>query len=145
MEKIIAVSACLLGHHCKYNGEHNFDINVVERVKGFEVIPICPEVLGGMSTPRISAEIMPGKNEVFNSAGQDVTALFERGAKLTLELLKKNSCVKVILKDGSPSCGYSMIYDGTFSGTKISGEGITCKYLKANGIEIIDLSQEGQL
>ncbi|MDD3124151.1 MAG: DUF523 domain-containing protein [Candidatus Izemoplasmatales bacterium] len=145
MEHVIAVSACLLGYHCKYNGGHNLDIVVVEKVKGMKVIPICPETLGGMETPRIPSEIASDGVTVMNQKGEDTTLYFERGKKASLLLLQSEGCTKAILKDGSPSCGTTTISDGTFSKTKIPGEGITCKYLRANGIKIIDVTEEGEL
>ncbi|MBU1145080.1 MAG: DUF523 domain-containing protein [Firmicutes bacterium] len=145
MERLIAVSACLLGYNCKYNGSNNLNFNVIEKTNGMKIIPICPEVFGGMPTPRIPSEISIDQEKVYSSVGEEVTFFFEQGKKRTLELLKEHHCTKVILKDGSPSCGYSYIYDGTFTGSRILGQGITCKYLLANGIEIIDLNQEGQL
>lgn len=138
MREIIGVSACLLGINCKYNGKNNLNQKVVEYIKGKEVCLICPEVLGGLGTPRIPCEIQKD-GSVINQVGQDVTENFEVGKKLTLELLKKNNCKKVILKDGSPSCGYSMIYDGNFTNMRITGQGITTKYLIENKIDIIDL------
>ena len=145
MDQVIAVSACLLGYNCKYNGSNNLDTLLVKKLNGKKVIPICPEQLGGLSTPRIPSEIMEDGETVYNKAGQDTTLFFERGKQATLLILQQANCRQAILKDGSPSCGYKTIYDGTFSGKKIPGEGITCKYLKANGISIIDITEEGEL
>ncbi|MFA7561397.1 MAG: DUF523 domain-containing protein [Candidatus Izemoplasmatales bacterium] len=133
----IGVSACLLGFNCKYNGKNNLNLEVINFIKGKEVVPFCPEELGGLQTPRIPSEITQN-GKVINQVGQDVTNNFTQGAFKALEILKTNNCESVILKDGSPSCGYTFIYDGTFSNVKIPGEGITCKYLKNNGIKIID-------
>lgn len=145
MDQVIAVSACLLGYNCKYNGGNNLDTLLVKKLNGKKVIPICPEQLGGLSTPRIPSEIMSDGETVYNQAGQDTTLYFERGKQATLLILQQAHCRQAILKDGSPSCGYKTIYDGTFSGKKIPGEGMTCKYLKANGISIIDITEEGEL
>lgn len=143
MEKVIAVSACLLGCDCKYNGKNNLDPIVIEAIRGKKVITICPEVLGGMGTPRIPSEIQPD-GSVQNKNHDDVTAFFEQGKKAALAILQENQCTEVILKDGSPSCGFRTVYDGTFTGRRISGMGITAKYLQDNGIRIVDLHKQGQ-
>lgn len=138
MRDVIGVSACLLGINCKYNGSNNLNQDVIDYIRGKEVVLICPEVLGGLSTPRIPSEIQED-GRILSKAGKDVTENFTRGKEITLELLKKNNCNKVILKDGSPSCGYHTIYDGNFSNTKIQGQGVTTKCLIMNKIDIIDL------
>jgi len=143
MKKTIAVSACLLGHDCKYNGGSNLDEPVIRFVKGYKVIPVCPEVLGGMTTPRSPSEIQPD-GSVKNRDGIDVTAYFDRGKVEALAVLRKNNCTEIILKDGSPSCGYTVIYDGTFDSRLISGMGTTAKYLQDNGITIVDIHKLGQ-
>jgi len=145
MDKIIAVSACLLGYNCKYNGGNNLNTELINKLKGKKIIPICPEQLGGLPTPRIPSEIMSDGKTVFDKEGHDVTHYFDRGKKATLLLLQKENCHQAILQDRSPSCGYRHIYDGTFSNTLIEGEGMTCKYLKENGIQIIDITEEGEL
>ena len=134
MEKIL-VSACLLGINCKYNGNNNKNDKVLEYIKDKEVIPICPEIMGGLSTPRIPAEILNDK--VVNSEGLDVTDSFKKGANEVLYLAKLFNVKKAILKAKSPSCGVGEIYDGTFTHTKISGDGITARLLKENNIEVI--------
>jgi len=133
----LGVSACLLGVNCKYNGGNNLNIDVIDYVKGKEVVMICPEVFGGLGTPRIPCEIQ-GDGKVINLEDLDVSENFRIGKEKTLELLKQSSCKRVILKDGSPSCGYKTIYDGTFSNKKTKGMGVTTKYLIENDIEIID-------
>ncbi len=134
----IAVSACLLGYHCKYDGGENLNPDVIAYCKGKVIIPICPEVFGGLSTPRVESEITP-EGLVVSRHGEDVTRYFERGARVTWELLKQHHCTKAILKDGSPSCGYTTIYDGTFSHAKKSGLGVTARFLKEKGVTFIDL------
>ncbi len=136
-EKII-VSACLLGLSCKYNGGHNLNQRVIKYIKGKEVIPVCPEVFGGLTVPRIPSEIK-NDQKIISKLGIDVTDNFNLGMKKTLELAVKNNCKKAILKDGSPSCGYKTIYDGTFTDNKITGIGITASNLLKIGIDIIDL------
>lgn len=145
MEKKIAVSACLLGYQCKYDNTDNFSSNVIQKLGGWKVIPICPEQLGGMTTPRIPSEIQKDGITVLNKNGQDVTAFFERGAKATLLILQQEGCQKAILKENSPSCGVHHVYDGTFTHTLIEGFGVTAKYLKENGITIISDLEKGEL
>ena len=138
MKEVIAVSACLLGYHCKYDGKHNLDLKVVDFLSDKIVLPICPEESGGLSTPRIPSEIQ-NDGRILDQSGQDVTGCFKRGQRVTLELLKEHHATKAILKDGSPSCGYTYVYDGTFTGTRITGMGVTAKYLIQNGVTILDL------
>jgi len=137
-DKLIAVSACLLGVNCKYNAKNNLNFKVIEYLKGKEVILICPEELGGLTTPRIPSEIQKD-GRITNKASIDVTENFNLGARKVLDIIKKNNCSKVILKDGSPSCGYTYVYDGSFTGKRIRSQGISARYLKENGIKIIDL------
>lgn len=146
MEEVIAVSACLLGYNCKYDGSNNMSYPLIGLLKNKLVVPICPEFFGGLDTPRIPAEIqLDGR--ILDKLGHDVTACFVRGADVTWEILKKHHCHTVLLKDGSPSCGYKTIYDGTFQASKRSGEGFTAKLLREKGVDIIDLdawvSQQG--
>ncbi|URZ16843.1 DUF523 domain-containing protein [Clostridium felsineum] len=144
-EESIIVSACLLGVNCKYSGENNFSDKVKEICKGKKVIPVCPEQLGGMSTPRNPAEIINGtgkevleKNaKVIDNKGRDVTVYFIKGAEETFKIAKLFNCKKAILKAKSPSCGVGEIYNGTFSKTLVKGNGVTAEILKKNGIEII--------
>ena len=133
--KRIFVSACLLGVNCKYNGENNYNEKIMEYLKDKEIIPICPEIMGGLPTPRIAAEIK--NNKVINKEGQDVTVNFKRGAKETLNLAKKLGVTKAILKSKSPSCGFKKIYDGNFNGNLIDGNGITTELLLKNNFEIL--------
>lgn len=135
MERI-GVSACLLGIGCKYNGKHNLNLDVISYIAGKEVVLICPEVMGGLSTPRIPCEIQSDGN-VLNQNKEDVTEAFNLGKHLSLLKLKENDCNQVILKDGSPSCGFTRIYDGSFTHQLIEGQGVTTKYLIDNHIQII--------
>lgn len=137
MKEKILVSACLLGINCKYNGENNYSKEVMDYLKDKEVIPICPEIYGGLTTPRKPSEIKEDK--VLTKDGIDVTNNFIRGAMETLEIAKKLDVKKALLKGKSPSCGNGEIYDGTFSSIIIPGDGITTKLLKENGIEIITI------
>ena len=133
-EKIL-VSACLLGINCKYNGENNKNDKVIKYLEDKEVIPICPEIYGGLSTPRNPAEQVGDK--VITNKGIDVTDNYLKGAEETLKLAKRFNIKKAILKAKSPSCGVQNIYDGSFTKTLIKKDGITTKLLKNNGIEVI--------
>lgn len=135
MKEKILVSACLLGINCKYNGGNNLKEKVLEYIKDKEVIPICPEILGGLSTPRFPSEIIGDK--VINNQQTDVTSEYKKGAEEALKLAKLFNVKKALLKSKSPSCGCGKIYDGTFSGTLIDGDGITTKLFKENNIEVI--------
>ena len=132
----IAVSACLLGENCKYNGGNNLNEKVVDFVKGHEVVLVCPEVMGGLATPRIPSEIVNGV--VTNKEGTVVDSEFRKGAEVALGKVLAEGVELAILQSRSPSCGSKEIYDGSFSGKKISGMGIFARELKANGIKIID-------
>jgi len=133
MEKLL-ISGCLLGRNCKYNGGNNYASEVEALKDKYELIVICPEVMGGLSTPRDPSERFNDK--ILSSKGKDVTKEFTNGAKIALELALKNGCTKALLKDGSPSCGSTYIYDGTFSHNKIKGYGVTTEMLIDAGIEI---------
>ena len=135
----IAVSACLLGENCKYNGGNNYSEKVSEFIKGHEVIPVCPEVLGGLPTPRESSEIVNGV--VRHKDGTSVDEEFRRGAELALKLVLDNGVDLVILQSRSPSCGVKNVYDGSFSGTLITGQGVFARLLTEKIIKVIDVSE----
>ncbi len=132
---MIIVSACLAGVKCRYDGNDNATNKVIEMVKKGIAIPICPEQLGGLQTPRIPAEIREEK--VINKKGENVTSQFEKGAKETLRIAELANCHKAILKQSSPSCGYGKIYDGTHTGRIIKGNGLTAELLSQKGILIL--------
>lgn len=129
----ILISACLLGINCKYNGSNNYIKEVEELKKCYNLIPVCPEVLGGLSVPRDPSEI--NDNKVVSINGKDNTYAYHLGAKQALDIAKKNNCKFAILKDKSPSCG-SVSYDGTFSHKLIDQKGITTKLLIENGFTV---------
>ena len=133
-EKIL-ISACLIGLNCKYNGGNNENSKLVELMKEKDLVPICPEQLGGLKTPRVSAERKQEK--VITKEGVDVTKEYQKGAEEVLNLAKKLNIKKAILKSRSPSCGIDENYDGTFSHTLIKRDGVTAELLKKNGIEVI--------
>lgn len=132
----IGVSACLLGVRCKYDGTSNYTAEAVRGLaERYTLIPVCPEQLGGLTTPRPPAEILNGR--VITKDGLDVTESFQRGAEETLEIFKVLKLEAAILKEGSPSCGSSLIYDGTFTGVKIPGMGLTVRVLRDQGVAVI--------
>ena len=133
----IMVSACLLGENCKYNGENNLSPELIRLLEGHTVIPVCPEVLGGLPTPRIPAEIVNGK--VINRNGESVDEAFRKGAEKALETAKREKPDLIILQSRSPSCGVREIYDGTFSGRKIPGQGIFAELLTKAGFIVLDV------
>ena len=125
---VIGVSACLLGENCKYNGGNNINEKVINHIKGHEVIPVCPEVLGGLPIPRDPAEIVDGV--VKHKDGSSVDKEFRTGAQKALEILNDRGAELVILKSRSPSCGVNTVYDGTFSGKLVHGNGVFVELLK---------------
>lgn len=129
---MIIVSACLAGLHCRYDGGDKSNQEVIRRVAEGEALPVCPEQLGGLTTPRLWCEIVDGR--VIRKDGVDVTAEFERGAREALHLAEMAGAKSAILKARSPSCGCGLIYDGSFSGKVIPGDGIFSALCKANGI-----------
>lgn len=129
------VSACLVGKNTKYSGGNNLNEKIVEFLKDKEYILVCPEVSGGLPIPRFPSEIK--KDKVINSIGKDVTFEFKLGTQKEIDRVKEFGATKAILKSKSPSCGVNIIYDGTFSGNTISGDGIFVKELKKLGIEIL--------
>ena len=134
MDKII-VSSCILGNNTKYNGGNNYN-PLVERLKEkYIIIPICPEVMGGLGIPRIPSERI--NDRVINKNGDDVTNNYLLGLDKVLKLIENEEIKYAVLKDGSPSCGSKYIYDGTFTGNKIHGMSITAEGLSKLGIKII--------
>ncbi len=131
---MIIVSACLAGVKCRYDGLNNAHEKVIQLVRQGKALPLCPEQLGGLSTPRLPAEIV--NNSVLNTAGEDVTDNFKKGAEETLKIALLVNCREAILKQRSPSCGCGLIYDGTHTGNVISGNGFTAQLLINNGIEV---------
>lgn len=142
----ILVSACLIGHNCKYTGGNNTNAQLLEFLKDKEAISVCPEVLGGLATPRPPSEIRDGI--VLTSDGHDVTAEYNKGCEIVLERIKNESIDCAILQSRSPSCGVNRIYDGTFSKVLIPGNGVFATALINAGyrtIDIADLASEFNL
>lgn len=128
------VSGCLAGLCCRYDGKDNADERVMELVRKGMAVPVCPEQLGGLPTPRPGCEIVD--NRILTEQGFDASESFLRGAEEALKLVKLLGADKAILKSRSPSCGSGKIYDGTFSRTLIDGDGIFAAMLKKEGVEV---------
>ena len=142
MEKLL-ISSCLIGNNTKYNGKNNY-IKEIEQLKlKYELIPICPEVLGGLSIPRDPSEI--NNDKVISINGRDVTKEFNIGANKALNIALLNNIKYALLKDGSPSCGNTYIYDGTCKNNKIDGIGITTKLLQSRNIKIYNENNINEL
>jgi hypothetical protein len=136
-EMKIMVSACLLGENCKYNGGNNRNQRLLNLLSGYEIIPFCPEVLGGLPVPRTPAEIVNGT--VINRENISVDEPFRQGAKKALEIAKKEKPDLIILQSRSPSCGAKQIYDGTFSGKLIPGHGVFAELALRSGFPVMDV------
>ena len=130
------VSACLAGCKCRYDGKDNLCPKVKQLVDEGRAITVCPEVMGGMTTPRIPSERKDGK--IINSIGEDNTKYFEKGVEESIKLVKEHNIKKAILKAKSPSCGNKYIYDGSFSKTLVEGKGMLAEKLTELGLEIYD-------
>ncbi|MBM7616377.1 DUF523 domain-containing protein [Alkaliphilus hydrothermalis] len=141
---MILVSACLLGVNCKYTGGNNLKKELIEKLQKKGIVPICPEQLGGLATPRPPAEIqggdgasvLAGKGKVLRNDGKDVTEEFIKGAEETLKIAEVLGIKEAVLKAKSPSCGNKLIYDGSFAGNKIKGHGVTAALLASKGIKV---------
>ena len=131
------VSACLAGFPCRYDGKARPCAEVVELVRAGKAIPVCPEQLGGLPTPRPPCEILAGR--AIDSTGADRTENYRRGAEAVLALAQTYGATQALLQNRSPSCGTGWIYDGTFSKTLTAGDGITARLLTENGIQVIGI------
>ena len=136
----VLVSACLLGTACRYDGTGKANKRVLAFAKTRPLIPVCPEQLGGLATPRPPAE--RSGERVFTKNGEDVTTAFCRGAEETLRLAALFGCRLAILKANSPSCGCGWIYDGSFSGRLVPGDGVTAALLQQNGVTVLTEADE---
>ena len=128
-------SACLLGINCRYDGKSKINEKIMNLAASECLIPICPEQLGGLATPRPAVEVKDGK--AITKDGKNMTEYFENGAKEVLKIAKLLDVKEAILKQKSPSCGCGQMYGGSFSGKIIDGDGITTKLLNNNGISVI--------
>ena len=145
MKRNILVSACLLGVCCRYDGRGNPNGAVLALLNRDDVtlIPVCPEQLGGLPTPRVPSERLDGS--VINRAGEAVTAQFNLGAEEALKIARLFHCRTAILKERSPSCGCGKVYDGTFSGSLTEGNGVAAELLRREGIEVYGESRVSKL
>lgn len=141
---MILVSSCLAGMKVRYNGTDCLDETIQKLLNENKAIAVCPELLGGFSTPREPAEIIGGNGEdvlagtakVVDRSGTDVTDMYLKGAYITLAKAQEVSATLIVLKENSPSCGSTMIYNGEFKGKKIAGNGVTTALLRKNGIKV---------
>ena len=140
MTELIIVSACLAGISCRYNGTHGKIKQIEELVLSGKAIPLCPEVLGGLEIPRTPCEIKNSGNDrqAISKEGENLTRFFQKGAEQTLAIARTIGASKAILKSRSPSCGNGTIYDGSFSGTIIDGNGFTAGLLLKNNIQVLN-------
>ncbi len=132
----ILVSACLLGENCKYNGGNNRNERVLRYVEGHEIIPVCPEMLGGLPCPRKPVEWVGSR--VLTKDGDDCTEAFRLGVQRAMALVEGRQIDLAILQSRSPTCGVKQIYDGSFSGVRIDGQGALARALKEKGITLMD-------
>ena len=135
---IILVSACLLGENCKYDGGSNRNEWLLKLGEEHTLIPVCPEMLGGLPAPRSPSEIVGGI--VMGRDGRSYDSAFRNGARAAFEIAKESGAELAILQSRSPSCGVSEIYDGTFSGAKIPGSGVFASLLKQEGFRVLDIA-----
>ena len=144
MEHLL-ISACLLGFECKYSGGSNaLDAAALAALRErFRLIPVCPESAGGLPTPRATSERQGEK--VVSKLGQDVTGEYRKGADTALYLARRYGCTRALLKERSPSCGSGAIYDGSFTGTLIPGDGVAAEKLKAAGFAVYGESEMEKL
>lgn len=143
MKETILISACLLGVRCRYDGGSKPQEPILRLMEKYTLIPVCPEQLGGLPTPRLPSERIGA--QVVMKDGTDVTAAYRRGAEEALRLARLFGCRRAVLKERSPSCGSGAVYDGTFTGTVIPGDGVTAQLLKANGIQVVGESRAEEL
>ena len=142
MEKIL-ISACLVGDKVRYDGKSQYHPLVKDLLEQYELVPFCPEVEGGLKTPRKPNERLDSK--VIDSDGRDNTAAFNKGAELAYNICLYLGIEIAILKEGSPSCGVHEIYDGKFRNKKIKGMGVTAQYLKLKGIKVYNENEIEEL
>ena len=142
MQKIL-VSACLVGDKTNYKGEGKYCSDIEKLKEKYELVLFCPEVEGGLPTPRIPSEIKG--SQVYNQKGDNVTRQFELGANKALALCKYLGITKAVLKENSPSCGTHMIYNGYFMNRLVPGQGVTARVLKEHGIEVFSENEIDKL
>ncbi|MCL2371606.1 DUF523 domain-containing protein [Candidatus Saccharibacteria bacterium] len=136
---MILVSACLAGFNCRFDGSSKPNDKIIQLIKDGKAIPVCPEQLAGLATPRKATE-QRSDGRILSEDSEDFTAEFQKGAEEVLAICKQFGCTKAILKSKSPSCGSGQVFDGSFTSTLTDGYGVTAKLLKENGIEVISES-----
>lgn len=139
MKEKIMVSACLLGENCKYNGGNNYNAELAEFLKGKEVIPVCPERDGGLPSPRASVELID--NVPYDKEGNCYEEAFKKGIAVALNAADANDIAYAVLQSRSPTCGVGSVYDGSFSGTLMDGNGRLVQALVAQGIKVYDVAE----
>lgn len=137
MSKKIVVSACLMGRNCKYNGGNNYNENLVEMLKDKDIIEVCPEVAAGMPVPRPAVEIFNGR--VIRADGSDWDEVYRKGVEAVMKQLEDEDIEYAVLQSRSPTCGVKQIYDGTFSKTRVDGQGLLARALSKRGIALFDV------
>lgn len=142
MEKLL-ISACLIGQNCRYDGGNTLLKSLSKLQDKYELVPVCPECLGGLLVPRLPSE-RHGALVLLRNGG-DVTREFTKGAEIALSIAKNSHITKALLKEKSPSCGTKQVYDGTFSRTLIPGTGVTAELLKKNGIKVYNENEIEEL
>ena len=143
MKENLIISACLLGIPCRYDGRSVKKLDIDALNEKYNLIPICPEIYGGLPTPRVPSERILDK--VMMKDGRDVTENYKRGAEASLEIARANGARLALLKERSPSCGKGAVYDGTFSGNLIEGNGVTAELFLENGITVYGESEISEL
>lgn len=139
----ILVSACLLGVYCRYDGKEKLNKEVAALAGKHTLIPFCPEIYGGLPTPREPSEIRDGR--VYTRSGRDVTAEYTKGAEAALAVARMLGCDCAILQDRSPSCGIGVIHNGAFDGGLVEGDGVTARLFRTAGIRLIPSSKADEL
>ena len=139
MKEKLLISACLLGRNCKYNGGNNYHPLTEKLRERYDLVPVCPECFGGLPIPHDPSERVGDR--VLSRSGADVTAAFQKGAEKTVEAARKAGARKAVLKERSPSCGFGAIYDGTFTGTVVPGDGVAAEGVAAEGVAILGESR----
>lgn len=133
----ILVSACILGENCKFNGKNNYSARAVAYLAGKKVLPICPEILAGLPTPREPAEFINGR--VTECSGRDVHEIYQHGVAQAMAAIGQRKISHAVLQSRSPTCGVNCVYDGSFTGKLVAGSGLFAQRLRELGIEVVDV------
>lgn len=139
MKEKLLISACLLGRNCKYSGGNNYHPLTEALRDRYELVPVCPECMGGLPIPHDPSERVGDR--VLSRTGADVTAEFKKGAELALRRAQQTGAKLALLKERSPSCGCGAIYDGSFTGALVPGRGVAAALLQESGIEVFGESE----